>query len=723
MYSLGKNSPVIPPYADTASMQSQLGNPGDVTIRFSDDPSRMNWLRPDHPYAAVSTPSGIESTVHLLRDGDTIVTTVQLGNATSKTITTAVGDIGITLPLEDRYYDETDDNYSIEHHCNAHLFCGGTCSWVLALRMSGKAPHLGLVFTEGAIADYSTSRDFVKYSNDRGCFVLHPEAMEFTPGQTRTISWTIFPCASRKDFFAQAATRSRFIDAQWNTTVTFPGTPVALTIRPSFKLSATDSVTVNDIPASTNSDGTYTFTYTPNEADIHTHDAYRDRVGEHIFTIQAGDRTLRTRLFVSTPLNELLAQRTHFIACNQQYCGTDQHLKGAYLPYDNEDGRQYYYAGGGDNSIVNDYNAGRERVGMALLIAAYVRALDRSIVADGTNNDSHSLRDELADSLSDYRAFVEREIVDTTTGEVFNDAPRDNSYRRLYNAPWFATLYVELYRLSGDVEDLRIACRIIRWFYEQGSFRFYPIELPVLALCDELNAAGEVALRDEMRDLFVRHARELASLGLHYPKHEVNYEQSIVAPATSVILQTAALTGDRELLRAGFEQLHVLDQFNGCQPDAHLHEVAIRHWDGFWFGKLKEYGDTFPHYWSGLTGNLFDLAAELLSSSEFADDDAAGAALTEVRGDNDTEVDETIVDGNVSAERDAIAAVYRNRATASHRALLQMFFPNGTASCAYVFPFSVNGERTHVADPMANDQDWALYFMVRHMLETEQSAK
>ncbi|KFI52668.1 hypothetical protein [Bifidobacterium biavatii] len=755
MYALGNNAPVAPAYADTTSMRSELGR---IEIRFGNDPSNMNWLRPDHPYAAVSAPDGIESSVHMLRGGDSIVTTVTLGNATGKTICAAVGDIGITLPLEDRYYDDTDD-YSIERHCNAHLFCGGTCSWALALRMSGKAPHLGLVLTEGALAAYSVSRDFAQYSNDRGCFVLHPEAMEFAPGQTRTISWVIFPCDSREDFFAQAAERSRFIDARWDRTVVFPGETTTLRICPSFDVNdaygasgtgdpdgADDSadertdvaqdgardrvhdradssaVTVNGRPARPLSDGTYAFDYTPVYADVFTHDTYNDRIGEHVFTVEAGGRTVHTRVFVSAPMGELLAERVRFIVRNQQYRGDDPHLKGAYLAYDNEDQRQYYYVGDDDGKVINDYNAGRERVCMALLINAYLRALDRGVWSNESGDsladvahllfsdgDALSLRDELAASLAEYRAFMERELVDTVTGEVFNDSPRDNSYRRLYNAPWFAELYVEFWKSDGDVENLRIAARILKWFYAGGGSQFYPLELPVLALGRALRETGETALYAEMRELFLTHARTLAGLGLYYPKHEVNYEQSIVAPAASVILQTAVLTGDHDLLRAGFEQLRVLDQFNGCQPDAHLNEVAIRHWDGFWFGKRKQYGDTFPHYWSGLTADVFELVGDLLVDGDGDGDDDIAAAGKFVREHLLT---------LLASQPGGFPTEYHRRAAASRRALLQLFFPDGTASCAYVFPFSVNGERTHFADPMANDQDWALYFIVRRLLET-----
>ena len=91
---------------------------------------------------------------------------------------------------------------------------------------------------------------------------------------------------------------------------------------------------------------------------------------------------------------------------------------------------------------------------------------------------------------------------------------------------------------------------------------------------------------------------------LDYPAHEVNYEQSIVAPATNILLQTYIVTNETKYLDAAKIQLDVLELFNGLQPDYHLYETAIRHWDGYWFGKRRLYGDTFPHYWSALTGCL-----------------------------------------------------------------------------------------------------------------------
>ena len=134
-----------------------------------------------------------------------------------------------------------------------------------------------------------------------------------------------------------------------------------------------------------------------------------------------------------------------------------------------------------------------------------------------------------------------------------------------------------------------------------------------------------------------------------------------------------ALTGDNAYLRAAERQIAVLDLFNGIQPDYHLYEVAIRHWDGYWFGKKRYYGDTFPHYWSVLTGNVFELYGKFTGQSG-----------------------------------------YLKRAEDARRAILPTFFSDGRASCAYVYPYSVNDQRGEFYDPYANDQDWGLYFYLKN---------
>ena len=155
----------------------------------------------------------------------------------------------------------------------------------------------------------------------------------------------------------------------------------------------------------------------------------------------------------------------------------------------------------------------------------------------------------------------------------------------------------------------------------------------------------------ELRELFAGHADRIAERGTAYPSSEVNYEQSIVAPAAAVLLDVYRITGKERYLCEAERQIAVLELFNGIQPDYHLCENAIRHWDGYWFGKYKLYGDTFPHYWSALTGEVF-----------------AAYGLTTGKKE------------------------YVKRAEDSRRGVLPLIFSDGTASCAYVYPCRVNGQ-------------------------------
>lgn len=60
---------------------------------------------------------------------------------------------------------------------------------------------------------------------------------------------------------------------------------------------------------------------------------------------------------------------------------------------------------------------------------------------------------------------------------------------------------------------------------------------------------------------------------------------------------------------------------------------------------------------------------------------------------------------------------YLKRAEDARRGVLPLIFPDGSASCAYVYPYSVNGIRAECYDPFANDQDWGLYFYLRAQQE------
>lgn len=136
-----------------------------------------------------------------------------------------------------------------------------------------------------------------------------------------------------------------------------------------------------------------------------------------------------------------------------------------------------------------------------------------------------------------------------------------------------------------------------------------------------------------------------------------------------VLLSVYFFTKEEKYLEEGRRQVKILELFNGMQPDYHMNEAAIRHWYGYWFGKRRFYGDTFPHYWSALTGRVFQLYGEITQEE-----------------------------------------TWLKRAEDSGRGVLPLFFRDDRASCAYVYPMLVNDRQAAFFDPYANDQDWGLYY-------------
>lgn len=608
-------------------------------IVFKNDMNQMNWLRSDFEYGKVVCPKEFSCCVANRVEGEYVYTEVKITNTSGKPYFTNSETIKIAFPLQDRYEDS---DTCIKRRCHAHIFCGGSVSYIMALRMGGEAPHLGMVLTEGKLAAYSIERDPAKSSNDRGCFYLHAAPMEFAAGETKRICWTVFAHQGKADFQKKLGILSRYVKVESEYYVLFPGEKSRILVTPSF---AADRVTA-DGKELMYVNGSYEFTFEAKE------------IGEKCISVCADGVETWCRILVQECPDVLAGNRCRFIVEHQQYHGEIKALEGAYLAYDNEEKIMVYNGKG-------DYNGGRERVGMGLLISEYLQTM-----AD--MQQETPIRKQLEQSLLEYVEYVKRELADIRTGKVCNDMGMDDSFKRLYNAPWFALFFLELYNLYHDRNYLIWASRIIKRYYEEGGVDFYPIELPIVMLDNALKDAGLADEEEEVKKWFVRHADRIAERGCIYPKLEVNYEQSIVAPAASILLEVYCITGADKYLHAAEEQMRILDLFNGTQPDYHLHETAIRHWDGYWFGKRKLFGDTFPHYWSALTGNVFRLYAEVMQNEE-----------------------------------------YQKKAEDSLRGVLPMIFPDGTASCAYIYPYSVNGVKAGFYDPYANDQDWGLYFYLR----------
>ena len=167
--------------------------------------------------------------------------------------------------------------------------------------------------------------------------------------------------------------------------------------------------------------------------------------------------------------------------------------------------------------------------------------------------------------------------------------------------------------------------------------------------------------------------------GADLPPHEVNFEQSIVAPLLDLLLAAHRLDPSGSRRRSSVAGCAWLTAFAADQPDPRLRHMPIRHWDGYWFGRLRLWGDVFPHYWSILNAAVYlGWPDDLLPAPE--------------------------------------TQSLRQRAYAILRGNLVAFAADGSASCAFVYPSCVNGQPAHIADPLANDQDWALVYALRHGL-------
>ena len=540
-----------------------------------------------------------------------------------------VGSLAVSTPWRDTYFSAVDSLRSAVH---AHLWTGGRDSWVWAQPMDGSGPGLGLVLTAGRLDAYSVeSRDITTSSNIRGHLFLHvtdharqPTAMGgqrpivLEPGESYGWSWQLDWYADLADFTAhRTGARPPLIQAD----------RLAVPTGESITLRLADGATAEHVG-------------TPAEAGVH-----------HLWAERDGERS-RVAVLVHAPLRTVVETRIRFVLDHQRASERGDVRRAAFVPYDNRTGLTVR------PGAWTDWNDSRERVGTAQLLQQARRL--------GWGD-----RPELVGALSAYEEFVRATLIEPD-GLVADDSRR-RDHVRLYNCPWFA-------RFLLDQGDLDAAVAILDRYYADGGAHFLAFDLgPLLRdVARRLRAAGRVGDADRMRDHLLGHAAAFLAHGEELPAHEVNYEQSMVAPLVDLLL--AAHLTDPEAVPADelTRRLRWLTAFAADQPDVRLRSVPIRHWDGFWFGGLRLWGDVYPHYWSSLSAAVF-LAwpSSLASATELASLRRAG---------------EDILAANLTG-----------------------FFADGSATCAFVYPSCVNGQPAHVADPLANDQDWALVYALRRL--------
>lgn len=391
--------------------------------------------------------------------------------------------------------------------------------------------------------------------------------------------------------------------------------------------------------------------------------AIEDAAGVHrVVAERPGEiEAFGARLHVSAPFDELVDAAVRHVVEHQQCRDEGSPLDGAFLIWDDEEKRPFF------DAAFADHNACRERLFMGILLARWLQ-VHRDV--------------RVRETLDRFVRFVFREVVDRDTGAVCNSLGRNPSSVRLYNAPWAALLMCELYRLDPRPRYLDAMERIMLRYYAGGGKRYYATADVAADVIPLVESAGRSATA--LRAAYREHVYNILANGIRYPSHEVSYEQATVAFAAMVLARYVLTIEDDPRVRDGLDlQLTMLRRFDGDQPDCLSGGIAIRHWDDYWFGKSRLYGDTL-HYWCVASGCAYALASEVTGESAWLD-----------------------------------------RADRCFRNLLCLYRPDGFGSVARLLPLSVTmlapdgselgpAERGEHFDAWSNDQSAALYYMLRY---------
>ncbi|MDD6484503.1 MAG: hypothetical protein PUF72_08005 [Clostridiales bacterium] len=539
-------------------------------------------------------------------------------------------DCGITVPFTDRYTDAQD---CMTNRCNTHIWCGHNTAYINALKMGISDHNIGLVLTRGAIDSYSILNIGENLgSSYRGEFIMNTAHTELLPGEECVIEWELFPCRGVEDFYEKISRYPSYIGITAKHFTVFKGEKIELEASSESAKAYLDG---EELPVSV-SNGKTRVEYEPK------------RTGAHRIWVESGGAKTFADFHVSLPMEELVKNRLDFIVKKQQYKREGSHLDGAFLIYDNAEEHFVF------DDTIGDHNACRERIGMALLLIKYLQTHEN---------------EEYREALDRYITFLYREFFDASRGQVYDTVGKNEAHMRLYNAPWVSMLLTEMYRLTDDTKYLYEILKLLEFYYSNGGTKFYPNGFSVFETYSAFESAGLKKEAERVKKLFTAHADNMVSNGTAYPKHEVNYEQTIVSPAATITAEWARVTEEEKYRKDAKLHIEILERFNGHQPSFHLNEIPIRYWDDYWFGKSMLTGDTFPHYWSCLTARSY---------KDYY---------------------------NISGDEK-----YLNAAEECMRNCLCLFDDEGKGSCAYVYPYRINGEKGEFYDEWANDQDFALYF-------------
>ena len=596
----------------------------DNSIETGHAPSLLNYRAGD-----------IQISVKRFYKGNDLIEEYTFKNMGEKTL--QLTDMGINTPFNDNYPDAVT---CMTSRCHAHIWTGGSVTYVNAMKMNGNAPHLGLVLTKGSIKSYEISeRSHTNgFSNFRGVIILNPEDIILKPKETYTLSWQLFTHSGWDDFNAKLLNHGSVI-AKSDKYIFEKGEAANITLMFKNKLKNPKLLLNGNLVSQKISTSDFQFSIPI------------DQLGENSFELvyNNGKKTHIDLLCFSSYKN-ILKTRVDFILKHQQMNDATDTRFGSFMVYDNE--TEKIYLNDTENVSRFDRNEGAERVGMGCFLALYYLKNKDEVIKQSLIRYADFIRNKLQDE--DYKTFSEVE---------------KKGRNRAYNYPWVAEFFFRMFQVTGEKQYLNHGFNTMCSMYQQFGHKFYAINTSIELGYTLLKNNGMAAEADVLLDHYKKMGDNFEQIGINYPKFEVNFEQGIVAPGIISLMELYKITGERKYLESAEIQMTLLEAFAGQQPSYHLNDIAIRHWDGYWFGKREFWGDTFPHYWTTLSAVIFNLYAQITENKD-----------------------------------------YKRKAENIVRNNMCLFTEDGRGSCAYIYPYKVNGERAQFYDPYANDQDWAAYY-------------
>ena len=365
---------------------------------------------------------------------------------------------------------------------------------------------------------------------------------------------------------------------------------------------------------------------------------------------------------IEDPESILLA-RARYIVKHQQVNEPGSPYDGAFVPYDPNLGKQERrWLPEWQRIIGVDHSEGGERMGMGVFLAMMAQ---RGYT-------------EFAPAVFRYYSFMRNHLQEPNYVS-WQDVARP-SRKRAFNYPWFIRFYLELYGLTGNGLYLDDAWGTFRRLFS-GCVAVPDclVEFQIGRLVTALRESGRTADADEAITLLRKYLTNSATFDVeNIVTHEVMISPDMVSGAFGQLLDFYVLTGERFYIKSAEKWLPIVEAIAGRQPSWHAHDIGMHHWNGYWFGRFCHWGDTLPHDWNGHLATAFHRYAVLSGKSSF---DRRSKGIAD--------------------------------------AMLGLFYPDGRATCAWIYTDRVNGEQVKGPDPLMNDQDWALVYYLENNLKRE----